>query len=177
MRVSGPIGTGCEHLQGWLACSLSLFPHFLCPFLFACVGLILSCCRPAPSAWGRGNLGAASFGPHFCQLPPPEKGWPAPLGLVLFKSLERNMIGLSGIRCSQAGQSTCLEQQSHTTGGTSLRLGMSKEASSWVDHIWLPIGFLILEDHLCHGFVSCTISSVFTSTQVAIITPINRSEN
>ena len=50
--------------------ALSLFPHFLCPFLFACVGLILSCCRPAPSRCGRGNLGAASFGPHFSQLPP-----------------------------------------------------------------------------------------------------------
>lgn len=39
---------------GLLALSLS-FPTFYVHFSFACVGLILSCCRPAPSAWGMGE--------------------------------------------------------------------------------------------------------------------------
>lgn len=60
------------------------------------------------------------------------------------------MIGLSGIRCLPLGQSIRQGQQNHTTGGTSVRLGMSREeASSWLDYIWFSNGFLIYDDQLC----------------------------
>lgn len=60
------------------------------------------------------------------------------------------MIGLSGVRCLPLGQSIRQGQQNHTTGGTSVRLGMSREeASSQVDCIWLSNGFLIYDDQLC----------------------------
>ena len=75
-------------------------------------------------------------------------------------------------------QSIIPGQWGHTARGVSVRLGMSREdAASWVDPNWLPIGFLIFEDHLCHGFISCVISSVFTTTQIVIIIPIHRSES
>ena len=52
------------------------------------------------SASGSRNLGTDRFGPHFCWLPSPEKDWTAPLDLILFKSLETNMTGLSAIQSS-----------------------------------------------------------------------------
>ena len=46
----------------------------------------------SPSAWGSRNLGADSFGPHFCWLPSPEKDWTAPLDLILLKLLKQTWL-------------------------------------------------------------------------------------
>ena len=79
----------------------------------------------SPSAWGSRNLGADRFGPHFCWLPSPEKDWTAPLDLILLKSLETNMIGLSSIQSSHP-----LSSPSPPTFNLSQHQGLFKWVSS-----------------------------------------------
>ena len=107
-----------------LSLSLSLSPLLKSISLYMC-WLDTSLLQINPSAWGSRNLGADRFGPHFCWLPSPEKDWTAPLDLILLKSLETNMIGLSSIQSSHP-----LSSPSPPTFNLSQHQGLFKWVSS-----------------------------------------------
>lgn len=136
-----------------LAFSFSLPNFYFSPFVYVLAWFFLAADRFHPPG---SILVLRAAGLHFFQFPPPKEGWAVPLDLGLFKPQIKNMIGLSGIRCLSLDQSIRMGQQNHTTGGTSVRLGMSREyGSSWVDynwisHLWRPT---LCHDLYCAGFL------------------------